>query len=120
MDKNLKKRNERRERRAKSVRSKVRGSATKPRLSVRRSNRHLFVQLIDDENFVTIAGMGTAGKNSPFGKKSKEAARKIGEKIAQIAKEKKIEKAVFDRGYYKFHGLIAEVAAGAREAGLQI
>ena len=120
MDKNLKKRDIRRKRREKSVRRRVRGTEEKPRLSVIRSNKHLFAQLIDDENFVTIAGVGTVGKKSPFGKKSKEAARQIGAKIAQMAKEKKIQKAVFDRGHYKFHGLIAEIAAGAREAGLHV
>lgn len=120
MDKSLQKREIRRERRSMSVRRRVRGTSEKPRLSVMRSNKHLFAQLIDDENLITLVGVGTAGKKSPFGKKSKEAARQIGAKIAQIAKEKKIQKAVFDRGYYKFHGLIAEIAAGAREAGLQV
>ena len=119
MENNLSKRDKRRKRREKSVRRKVQGSAGKPRLSVSRTNKHLFAQLIDDENQVILAGVGTMGKKAPYGKKSKEAARKIGIKIAEIAKEKKIERAVFDRGQYKFHGLIAEIATGAREAGLK-
>ncbi len=102
------------------MRRKVRGTALKPRLSVVRSNKHLFVQLIDDENGCTLAGMGTMGKNSPLGKKSKEAAKQLGAKIAEMAKAKEIRTAVFDRGYYKFHGLIAEIAKGARESGLHV
>ncbi len=120
MDKSLKKRDTRRKRRAKSVRRRVRGTENKPRLSVLRSNKHLFAQLIDDENSKTIYGVGTVGKSTSFGKKSKDAARQIGAKIAEIAKEKRIQSVVFDRGHYKFHGLVAEIAAGAREAGLQV
>lgn len=120
MDNSLQKRDVRRKRREKSVRRRVRGTEGKPRLCVVRSNKHLFAQLVDDENLKTIAGVGTMGKNSPYGKKSKEAARKIGAKIAEIAKKNQIDRAVFDRGHYKFHGLIAEIAAGAREAGLQV
>src|SRR3989304_1667008 len=110
MDLSLIKREIRRKSRALRVSQNVRGTQEKPRLNVVRSNKHLFAQLIDDENQKTIAGVGTMGKNSPFGKKSKDAARKIGTKIAEIAKLHKIEKAVFDRGHYKFHGLIAEIA----------
>lgn len=110
----------RRARRAKGVRKSIRGTAQKPRLSVSKTNKHLFAQLIDDENRITIAGVGTVGKNSPFGKRSKDAAKKIGMRLAEIAKEKQIEKAVFDRGFYKYHGLIAEIANGAREVGLKI
>jgi large subunit ribosomal protein L18 len=84
-----------------------------------RSNKHLFAQLIDDENHITLFGVGTMGKKAPFGKKSKEAARKIGEKVGTFAKEKNIKNVVFDRGPYKYHGLVAEIANGAREAGLQ-
>ena len=120
MDMNLKKRENRRARRKQGVRRRIRGTSEKPRLNVLRSNKHLFAQLIDDENRTVIAGVGTMGKNSPFGKKSKDAAHKIGVRIAEIAKEKKIMKAVFDRGYYKFHGLIAEIARGARETGLTV
>lgn len=119
MDNSLGKRDKQRKRRVLSVRRRLRGTAEKPRLNVKRSNKHLFVQLIDDENCKTLFGIGTLGKNAEFGKKSKEAAKKIGAKAAELAKAQNIEKVVFDRGPYKYHGLIAEIANGAREAGLQ-
>lgn len=120
MDNSLIKRDVRRKRRAQSVRRRIRGTAEKPRFSVMRSNKHLFAQLIDDENQKTLVGIGTMGKKAPFGKKSKEAARKIGEKLALMAKEQNISAVIFDRGPYKYHGLVAEVANGAREAGLKL
>lgn len=104
------------------VRSEIIGTAERPRLSVSKTNRHLFAQLIDDATGTTIAGIGTVhkpSKKSEKNAKSKAAAREIGEKIAGIAKKKHIEMAVFDRGRYKFHGIIAELANAAREAGLQ-
>ena len=88
-----------------------------------KSNQHLFAQIIDDENGVTLAGVGTMSKDlrtkGKMLKKSKSAAKEVGAKIAELAKEKNIEKVVFDRGRYKFHGLIAELAGAAREAGLK-
>lgn len=122
MDNTLFKRDKRRKRRALSVRKRVRGSLAKPRLSVYKTNAHISAQLIDDETGMTLASVGTQNKvfkNTEFSKKSKEAARRVGSAIAEKAKAKSITTIVFDRGYYKFHGLIAELAAGAREAGLQ-
>ncbi len=123
MDKTLIKRNVRRKRRSMRVRKHVRGNAAKPRLSVYKTNAHISAQLIDDETGLTIVSAGTQHnefKKTEFGKKSKEAARRIGAALAEKAKEKSITTAVFDRGFYKFHGIIAELAAGAREAGLRI
>lgn len=92
----------------------------KPRLSVSKSNRNIYAQLIDDENRVTLGGIGTLSKaDKTKAGKSKESARMIGSQIAQIAKEKNIDTVVFDRGRFKFHGIIAELANAAREAGLQ-
>jgi large subunit ribosomal protein L18 len=116
-------RNCRRQKRMWRVRKHVRGDSLIPRLSVHKSNQHLYAQLIDDEKGLTIAGIGTMSKELQKGKKtvkrSKEGAKLIGAEIAKLAKEKNIEKVVFDRGRYKFHGVIAELAAGAREAGLK-
>lgn len=98
------------------------GTAEKPRLSVSKSNAHLYVQLIDDMRGITLAGIGTASKEnrgSPNGKKSKEAARYLGTKIAELAKHQQVEMVVFDRGRNKYHGMIAELAQAAREAGLR-
>lgn len=123
MDNRQLKRNGRRIRRAMRVRKHVRGSAVKPRLSVYKTNAHISAQLIDDETGLTIVSAGTHHgdfKATEFGKKSKEAARRIGAALAEKAKAKSITTAVFDRGFYKFHGIIAELAAGAREAGLQV
>jgi len=104
------------------VRKKVRGCSERPRLSVLKTNQHVYAQLIDDVKGITIAGIGTLSKvnqKTDHNGKSKEAARHIGKQIAELAKKNSIEKVIFDRGRYKFHGVIAEIAAGAREAGLQ-
>lgn len=117
-----KKRNVRRRRRLMRVRKQVRGTAEKPRLSVFKSNRHLFAQLIDDDKGFTIASAGTIMKdfrNKELGQKSKDAAREIGVRLAEAAKQKNVVSAVFDRGFNKYHGLLAEVANAARESGLQ-
>jgi len=90
-------------------------------MSVFRSNKHLQVQLIDDENGKTLLGLSTLSKElkgSEFEKKSKAAAREIGKRIGQQAKKQNISRVVFDRGHYKYHGLIAELANAAREEGL--
>lgn len=104
------------------VRKKVRGTSGVPRLSISKTSRHIYAQLIDDEKGVTLAGIGTLSKENqkgPHSKKSKAAARQIGKQIAEFAKKQNIDAVVFDRGRYKYHGLIAELATGAREMGLQ-
>lgn len=119
---NLRKRDERRHRRVMRIRKHVRGTGEKPRLSVFKSNAHICAQLIDDEKGITIASAGTSSKEfraQKLGKKSKEAARHVGTKLAEAAKQKKILAVVFDRGFNKYHGLLAEVANAARETGLQ-
>ncbi len=118
----LAKRNKRRQRRARSIRKKVQGTAAKPRLSVFKSNKHLFAQLIDDEQGVTLASAGTVTKEmreKGMNQKGKDAARQIGTLIAEKAKQKKIQAAVFDRGHNKYHGLLDAIANAAREGGLQ-
>jgi large subunit ribosomal protein L18 len=118
----LNKRNVRRCRRVMRVRKQVRGTAEKPRLTVFKSNMHLFAQLIDDDKGFTIASAGTIMKEfreKKLGRKSKEAARQVGIKLAEAAKQKNIANAVFDRGFNKYHGLLAEIANAARETGLQ-
>lgn len=111
-----------RNRRALRIRKTVRGDANKPRLCVFRSNRHIEAQVIDDEARVTLLGIGTRSKEfkgGEFARRSKSAAREIGKRIAEEARKKKIERIVFDRGPYKYHGIIAELADGAREGGLK-
>lgn len=119
MESHIKQRNIRRIRRSMRVRNGVRGSQEKPRLTIFRSNKHLLAQIIDDENHATLCGIGTMSKEFEGSKKSKETARLIGKKIAIEAKKKNIDKVVFDRGHYKYHGVVAELANAAREEGLK-
>jgi large subunit ribosomal protein L18 len=106
-----------RQRRVFRVRKALKGTLTKPRLSVYKSNKHLYAQLIDDTNSHTLASACTLSKEKM--KKSKESAKQIGLTIAKLAKEKNINNIVFDRGRFKYHGLIAHLADGAREGGLE-
>ena len=108
----------RRLKRRRRVRAKVRGSAERPRISVFRSNRGIFVQLIDDDAGRTLAAVNwTEGELRSL--KPLEQARKAGELLGQRAKAAGIETAVFDRGGYRYHGRIKALADAAREAGLQ-
>lgn len=116
------KNNKIRQTRALRNRKKLRGTNVKPRLCVIKSNKHIQAQLIDDEAGKTLGSIGTFAKefrDTEFSKKNKASARKLGEKIAEIAKQFNIKEIVFDRGPFKYHGILAELANGAREAGLQ-
>ena len=107
----------RRLKRRRRVRAKVRGSAERPRISVFRSNRGIFAQLIDDDAGRTLAAVNwTEGELRSL--KPMEQAKKAGELLAQRAKAANIETAVFDRGGYRYHGRVKALAEGAREAGL--
>ena len=117
MENRLKKRKVTRRRRVFRVRKKIRGSAEKPRLCVSKSNKNIFAQLIDDEKGLTIASASTLSKQKI--KLTKESAKQVGQKIAQEAKKKKIKSVVFDRTRFKYHGLIANLADGARASGLE-
>jgi large subunit ribosomal protein L18 len=108
---------ERRLKRRRRVRAKVQGTAERPRISVFRSNRGLFVQLIDDTTGRTLAAVNwTEPDFRSLG--SLEQAKAVGEAIAKRAKEAGIESCVFDRGGYQYHGRVAALAEGAREGGL--
>ena len=110
----------RQERRRHRVRNKIRGTAERPRLTVFRSSKHIYVQLIDDDKGVTLAAAGTGGKSSDiaYGGNIK-AAKSIGAKIASAAKDKGITQVAFDRGHYRYHGRIKALADAAREGGLK-
>ena len=113
--------NKQRWRRTNRVRKKIRGTAEIPRLSIRRSNKHLYCQLIDDDAGHTIASASTRDKAlaEEIGYGGNCAAAKIiGTAIAERAKEAGVSVVKFDRGPYKFHGRVAELANAAREAGL--
>src|SRR3954453_3665903 len=103
--------------RRRRVRSKVRGSADRPRLSVFRSNKGIFAQLIDDSTGRTLAAVNwTEPEFRSLA--SMEQAKRIGEVLAQRAKEAGVETCIFDRGGYQYHGRVAALAEGAREGGL--
>lgn len=121
MESSLVQKNRKRIKRALRVRKYLRGTAEKPRLSVMKSHLHLAAQLIDDDQGITLAAASTQMKKFRAKKltSNKASARMIGTEIAELAKGKNIQAVVFDRGHNKFHGVIAELASAAREAGLQ-
>ncbi|MBR5922632.1 MAG: 50S ribosomal protein L18 [Clostridia bacterium] len=101
------------------VRSKITGTAERPRLDVFRSNSHIYAQLIDDVKGVTLAAAASNEKDFGASGGNCEGARKVGKLIAERAKKKKISEVVFDRGGYIYHGRVKELAEGAREGGLK-
>jgi large subunit ribosomal protein L18 len=105
-------------RRRRRVRARIRGNAERPRLSVYRSNRGVFAQLIDDDAGRTLASVSWT---EPDLRKldSMEQAKRVGQLLAERAKSSGIESCVFDRGGYRFHGRVAAIAEGAREGGLK-
>jgi len=110
---------QRRLRRRRRVRAKVVGTAARPRLSVRRSNRGVFAQLVDDESGRTIAAaQWTEAEVRDL--KPMELATRVGALLADRAKAAGVERAVFDRGGYRYHGRVKALADGAREGGLAI
>jgi large subunit ribosomal protein L18 len=109
---------QRRLRRRRRVRAKVRGSAERPRLSVFRSNRGVFAQLIDDDRGATVAAAAWTEPDLR-GLEPREQARRAGELLAARAREEGVEAVVFDRGGYRYHGRVAALAEGAREGGLR-
>jgi large subunit ribosomal protein L18 len=110
----------RQQRRRQHVRAKIVGTSDKPRLSVFRSSKHIYAQLIDDINGVTLAAASSAGKESgsKYGGNIK-AAQLVGQKLAEAAKAKGIAEASFDRGHFRFHGRIQALAVAATKAGLK-
>ncbi|MBO4300107.1 MAG: 50S ribosomal protein L18 [Desulfovibrio sp.] len=113
--------NESRQRRKIRIRKKVNGSAERPRLVVFRSNAHIYAQVIDDLDGITMAATSTLSlaKNEPGLHGNKNGAELVGKEIARMAKEKNITRVVFDRNGYLYHGRIKAVADGAREGGLE-
>jgi large subunit ribosomal protein L18 len=109
-----------RERRRLSIRQKINGSVERPRICAFRSNKHITVQVIDDVNGKTILSVQTYGKNKVDAGNTIEGAKIVGSKVAEGLKAQKIEKAVFDRAGYRYHGVIAALVEGVRENGIQV
>ena len=101
------------------VRAKISGTTERPRLCVYRSNANIQAQIIDDVKGITLVSASTLEKAFEGNGGNKEAAKEIGKILAQRALDKGIKAVVFDRGGYLYHGRVAELAAGAREGGLE-
>jgi large subunit ribosomal protein L18 len=117
-----KRKHKQQQRRRFHVRSKIVGTVERPRLSVFRSSKHIYAQLIDDLHGVTLAAASSLAEDVtgavPYGGNVK-AAVAVGKRIAEAAKAKGIQKAAFDRGHYRYHGRVKALADAAREGGLQ-
>lgn len=99
------------------IRAKVSGGAQRPRLSVFRSNKHIYAQLIDDASGTTLAAAST--REGDLTGSGADASKAVGQRLAERAKEAGVETAVFDRGGYRYHGNVKALAEGARAGGLQ-
>lgn len=111
--------NKTRQKRHWRVRSRVSGTAERPRLNVFRSLAHIYAQIIDDEKGVTLVAASSKEKNFEGSGGNVEGAKKVGAAIAKKAVEKGISEVVFDRGGYIYHGRVAALAEAAREGGLK-
>ena len=116
----IKSKKEKKDRRHRRIRAKAFGTSLKPRFCVFRSNAHTYGQLIDDDKGKTLASVSDIAIKKPGKAAGKVGiAREVGKLIAQKAGALKIEKVVFDRGGYKYHGRVKALAEGAREGGLK-
>jgi len=106
-------------RRRARVRRKLRGTSARPRLSVYRSNRYIYAQVIDDVSGVTVAAASSQEPDLRSDRLNVETAAKVGTLVADRAKEAGVSTVVFDRGGYKYHGRLKALADAAREAGLE-
>lgn len=109
-------------RRKRRIRTRVIGSADRPRLSVFRSTVHIYAQVIDDGTGRTLVGVSSLTKElreALTGLKKKQVAAKVGEELARRCKELHIDKVVFDRNGYQYHGRVSALAEAARKSGLQ-
>lgn len=110
-------------RRKKRIRKRVAGSAERPRLTVFRSNKHIYAQVIDDSTARALASVSSLNKglaSSLTGQDKKGQAKAIGNAIAKACLDKGIKQVVFDRNGYAYHGRVKQVAEGAREGGLEL
>lgn len=122
----MRKNNLKQERRSKirrRIRSTIRGTADRPRLCIYKSSKHVYLQMVNDRESVTLVAVSTQTADLQKELKDKEpveAANIVGKAIAEAAKDKGITKAVFDRSGYKYHGIVKAAADGAREGGLDL
>jgi large subunit ribosomal protein L18 len=115
----LKTRSEYRKRRHQRLRKKVMGTTRRPRMCVSISNKHMYVQLVDDVAAATLAAVSTRSKEL-VGKNNRDTAQRLGTKAAEIAKTKGIGEVVFDRGGHAYNGRVKAIAEAARAAGMKL
>src|SRR2546421_627158 len=101
------------------VRRNITGTAERPRLTVFRSSKHIYAQLVDDLSGVTLAAASSVAKDGKAYGGNVKAAQVVGTRLAEAAKAKGIQKAAFDRGHYRYHGRVKALADAARAGGLQ-
>ena len=111
--------NAQRIKRHKRVRSKISGTSERPRLNVFRSEKHIYAQVIDDTEGVTLCAASSLERGFKGSGSNKEAAKQVGKRVAERAIKKGVEDVVFDRGGYIYHGRVKELAEAAREGGLK-
>jgi large subunit ribosomal protein L18 len=112
--------NKNRIKRQRRIRAKISGTATRPRLTVFRSNMHIALQVVDDGTAKTLAQASDLGKDNQLKGSKMERATKVAENLLEQLKKKKLTALVFDRSYYKYHGRIKAVAEILREGGIQL
>lgn len=120
MDHSLKRKVKNRKNRALRVRKRLRGTAERPRLCISKTNRHLSVQVIDDDRGVTLVSASTLNRQFAKEGKNKTSAQALGKHLAELCKGLNIESGIVDRGHCRYHGLLAELADAARDAGLKL
>ena len=101
------------------IRKRIQGTAARPRVSVFRSNRHIYIQAINDEDGKTLVSVSNLEKDLSGLKNTVEAAEKLGEEFGKRLSQKNLTSAVFDRNGYKYHGIVKAVADGTRKAGIE-
>jgi len=106
-------------RRKQRIKRKISGTQERPRLTIYRSLKHIYAQVIDDTNGRTVVSASTNEKGQAEGRRNKASAQDLGKRIAEKAKSAQVEKVVFDRNGYIYHGCVKAFADAAREAGLQ-
>lgn len=116
----VERKNAKRAKRKKSIRKKISGTPVRPRMSIFKSNKYIYIQVIDDLAENTLVSVSNTQKEFSSMKSTMEDAVKLGEAIAAKLKEKKITSVVFDRNGYRYHGIVKAIADGARSAGIEL
>lgn len=114
----LKRMDRRRQNRANRVRRRVRGTSERPRITIHRTNMHIYAQMVDDVNGTTLCEASSVSLKLGYGG-NVDAAKKVGEALGQKAKDVKVAAAGFDRGAYRYHGRVKALADAVREAGVK-